>query len=110
MKKTTIWFAIPVIALAAGAALWFTGPCCQEGFTVNHREELAIEKESKAKIKGATEYYNSLRADLNTGKIDFEGVVAVREQLAKRTASRAKMGSWLTWKEMGPDNVGGRTR
>lgn len=110
MKKTIIGFAIPVIALAAGAAVWLTGPCCHESFTVQNREELAIEKESKAKIQGATEYYNTLRSDLNTGKIDFGGVVAVREQLAKHSASRAKMGSWLTWKEMGPDNVGGRTR
>src|SRR4051812_19936711 len=108
MNKKIVAFTVPVVALAACAAVYLGKQ--PQGFTVNHRTELATEQESEAEIAGGADYNKMLRADLTTGKIDFDAIANVREQVAKVTASRAKMGSWLTWSEMGPDNIGGRTR
>jgi hypothetical protein len=58
-------------------------------------------------IHGAFEYYHLIRQNPETGRIDEADVLKAREEV-KAMASRS--GAGLTWNEMGPDNVGGRTR
>ena len=60
--------------------------------------------------KGALEYLHRLKADAN-GEIPVEAVLNAREQVrAVRGARNSASNTTLLWTEMGPDNVGGRTR
>jgi hypothetical protein len=58
-------------------------------------------------IKGAWEYYHLIRQNPETGRVDDEDVLRARDD-AQSMATRSSGG--LKWTEMGPDNVGGRTR
>ena len=60
--------------------------------------------------KGALEYLHRLKANAD-GEIPVEAVLKAREQVQARKGSRsAASNTTLLWTEMGPDNVGGRTR
>ena len=62
-------------------------------------------------IAGYAEYMNMLRADPATGKVDLAMVNQARNAVIERsqmTSKKASLG--LNWNQMGPDNVGGRTR
>lgn len=57
----------------------------------------------------ASEYYFNLRKNFITGDIPYDAMVAARSSAKEMYSSRAgSLG--LYWTEMGPDNVGGRTR
>lgn len=57
----------------------------------------------------ASEYYFNMRKNAITGDIPYEAMVAARNSAKEMSSSRAgSLG--LSWSEMGPDNVGGRTR
>ncbi|MCF8331544.1 MAG: T9SS type A sorting domain-containing protein [Bacteroidales bacterium] len=59
-------------------------------------------------IKKAMEYLSSMKGERLTRHIDQRDVVEARNQLkSNRLASKALS---LQWDELGPDNVGGRTR
>lgn len=61
-------------------------------------------------IKGAAEYIFNMRKNQVTGLIDMADVINARTQAAAyKTMSTAAVPS-LVWDEIGPDNVGGRTR
>lgn len=70
--------------------------------------EMAAEEESGENIRGAADYYFLRKADLITGMIDMEEVNKVMAQLDNRPMPKA--GTNLQWRELGPDNIGGRTR
>jgi len=67
------------------------------------------EEGERASIAGAAEYYNSIKADLRTGQVDPAEVAAVDRELSNKPRAKA-LGSWINWDEVGPDNVGGRSR
>jgi hypothetical protein len=57
----------------------------------------------------ASEYYFNMRKNAITGDIPHEAMVAARNSAKEMQGLRAgSLG--LSWTEMGPDNVGGRTR
>jgi len=56
--------------------------------------------------KGMAEYYKMLRADAS-GEIPVGEVLRVRKELQAKYLPKAAN---INWQEMGPDNVGGRTR
>ncbi len=57
----------------------------------------------------AAEYYFNMRKNAITGDIPYEAQVAARRSVQEMQSMRAgSLG--LNWQEMGPDNVGGRTR
>lgn len=62
--------------------------------------------------EGAQWYYNLLRANPETGVIDQEDVRKARKAVERLQLQRAenRSASALGWIEMGPDNIGGRTR
>ena len=61
-------------------------------------------------FKGAIEYLHRLKANQN-GEIPIEAVINARKQVEARRGSRSSaLNTTLLWTEMGPDNVGGRTR
>ncbi len=57
---------------------------------------------------GAIDYLNSIRANQVTGTIEMADVEAARQLTLASANKRAALN--LEWEEMGPDNVGGRTR
>ena len=60
--------------------------------------------------KGALEYLHRLKANAD-GEIPVEAVIKAREQVQSRKGARSSAANTtLLWTEMGPDNVGGRTR
>jgi len=60
--------------------------------------------------KGALEYLHRLKANAD-GEIPVEAVLKAREQVQSRKGARSSAANTtLLWTEMGPDNVGGRTR
>lgn len=65
-------------------------------------------EEEKEEIGPALDYYRAIRANEKTGTIEEAWVMAAMEQDNRlRLKSRA---SNLLWENLGPDNVGGRTR
>ena len=61
-------------------------------------------------INGAVEYYNQIKKNQITGKIELSDVLKSEKEVREFFANRSKGGMDLVWDEMGPDNVGGRTR
>jgi photosystem II stability/assembly factor-like uncharacterized protein len=63
--------------------------------------------------EGAYEIHRMLLADIETGEINTAGLNALRAEVIRYNAQALGNGSRATdhyWNEMGPDNVGGRTR
>ena len=61
-------------------------------------------------FKGALEYLHRLKANQN-GEIPIKAVIKARKEVEARRGSRSNVSNpTLLWTEMGPDNVGGRTR
>lgn len=71
------------------------------------REEV---KQDAQEWAAAAKLYGMLRANRNTGVFDPKDVLEVREQVAKKIKSGSRSSLGLSWAEVGPDNVGGRTR
>ncbi len=77
----------------------------------NHSREYVPRQENSKlqtpKIKPATDYLIKIRNNQHTGLINPADLKRVKEQLKKVGSSR-ELG--LTWRNLGPDNFGGRTR
>jgi len=59
---------------------------------------------------GAEAYYKMLRANVNTGEIEADDIIRVRKAYYAFARNQQKAAVGLDWIEMGPDNIGGRTR
>jgi hypothetical protein len=69
------------------------------------------ENNSDQGIKGAQEFYKMMRADLQTGEVNQALILQKKAEITAQIASIKKSGSSaMDWEEMGPNNVGGRTR
>src|SRR5690554_3220909 len=110
MKFKVLIFA--VIAIAAGVVAWI-------GFN-NHFNQDQIanayvprsEFQAAQGIKGAQEYYRTIKSNIYTGEIEIEDFLNAKRAIGlmdKSTTGMAK-NSDVNWASMGPDNVGGRTR
>ena len=110
MKFRVLIFA--VIAIAAGVVAWI-------GFNDTfNKDQMAnayiprSEFQAAQGIKGAFEYYKSIKSNIYTGEVELEDFIQARgaiKALEKSNSSMAK-NSDVSWSSMGPDNVGGRTR
>lgn len=60
--------------------------------------------------RGHAEYYESLRTDVKTGKYNPINKQVALQEVAKLSSLKNGNDVQLDWIEMGPDNVGGRTR
>lgn len=56
------------------------------------------------------EYLNTLRANPQTGVVDYNDYQTVRTQVMKLAAMKQNKSLNMVWEQMGPDNVGGRGR
>ena len=103
MKRRNLLVAIVSTAiLGTTMMLWHDG---YDGVRYTPRTE-----KSDAGYSGAEEYYKMLRANVNTGEIEIEDILAVRKAYKSFAANQEKSAVGLQWLEMGPDNIGGRTR
>lgn len=94
--------ALPLLALVSLHIL--QEPVTDSEYTPRDRTP-----ESARSWNAALEYHTALRANQHTGKIDLTNVLDAREQVQEARNLRAgNLG--LEWAEVGPDNIGGRTR
>lgn len=59
-------------------------------------------------IKGAVEYLNTIQRNQITGTLDFSDIISARKEADNISNLKAALD--LQWTELGPDNIGGRTR
>ena len=84
--------------------------------TFNFKSERNYQPRSKSSFEatkdanGAIDWLNRRRINLTTGKLDINDVINVQNQLVAFRQQKSNKNLGLYWKEMGPNNVGGRTR
>lgn len=61
-------------------------------------------------IKGAVEYLAKLRNNQQTGFVNPADELSARKSVEKMRKNSFKSSKSLSWTELGPDNIGGRTR
>lgn len=107
MKLSKIYPGVALIAIS-GATYFISSFFIGEKSAVySPREKMVIRYAQD--WNRAAEYYHSIRANVNTGKVEINDVLRARE--AVKMHSMKKSGSLnLQWSERGPNNVGGRTR
>ena len=97
-------------SLAAGTAVlalsaWGISALVQNDSTYTPRPEASV-----AQPDGAMDIRRMLVGDAD-GNIDHEGLQELRRQVVKAAQKQsAQKASSLSWHELGPDNIGGRTR
>ncbi len=69
-----------------------------------------INKNNSFSAGGALKWQNERRANQNTGIVDIRDVEAARKQVEALSMKKGTSALNLEWTELGPDNVGGRTR
>lgn len=97
---------LSVMAVAFGVYLFFT-------LDQSNEQELAFTSRSTnlsaGAWEGAAEFNHMIRMNHETGEIDYDEAFKVRKGLSAMQQNKT-LSSPLAWKELGPDNFGGRTR
>ena len=105
MKKKHL-LIIAVIAVVVTAGFFSNFNPFQEA-KYNPRTEFKVENESG--YRGAQEWLNSRRVDIN-GNINIKDVQRAYDEVMASSRNKSTNSSEFTWEEMGPDNFGGRVR
>jgi len=103
---------LPFVAVAAITLIWSVYPNESEFSDVSYSPR-NVETEIQRDALGAAEITRMLLADVETGEINAKGLTDLRKDVLKYASVQSRVNSKntdLTWSEMGPDNVGGRTR
>ncbi len=105
MKRKNLRLSLTLISIVLGVMIL--------GFSNNRNESkysprLSDESSLVYGIKPSMEYLAMIRNNQTTGVIAPEDLNREQRQLESLTNSRAS--DYLTWKQLGPDNFGGRTR
>ncbi|MES2592933.1 MAG: T9SS type A sorting domain-containing protein [Bacteroidota bacterium] len=108
MKNSTVLLSS---ALLAGTILSFSSLYLDNTsqYTPRTTTETSI-TELERGAAGAAKWLFNIQKDPITGTIDPMDVIKVREEAYQMRADRASASLGLEWSELGPDNVGGRTR
>ena len=101
-KRNLLYSLFALIGLSAVVFL-------ADNYTTNNDEvsNPRTEAYQEQGIAGAIDYYNKLKMDPVTGKIDPKLVAQARAGVQSMKNTKA---STIQWAEMGPNNVAGRTR
>jgi len=105
MKKRFLSIGVFSI-LICGLAILFL-------FSTNkqNNEKKIVAKGGGQSILGAKEYLAQIRNNQHTGILNPHDVIAARKQIEEQAMMKSgNNNSDLDWIEMGPDNIGGRTR
>ena len=65
--------------------------------------------QDEQRFAGAIQYLHQIKSNQRTGKVDLKDVYNAKQKVYERKKQRSSQ-SVLEWAEMGPNNVGGRTR
>lgn len=77
----------------------------------NNEQKIIAKAGGGSSILGAKEYLALIRNNQHTGILNPHDVIAARKQIEEQAALKSSSSnSNLDWIEMGPDNIGGRTR
>lgn len=101
-KRNLLYSLFALIGLSA--VVYFVE---SSSVTKEETNKLSADAYQEQGIDGAVEYYNRLKADPVSGKIDPKLVAQAKNGV---DAMQSQKASSLQWSEMGPNNVGGRTR
>ncbi|MCF8296757.1 MAG: T9SS type A sorting domain-containing protein [Saprospiraceae bacterium] len=104
MKKKRLFLSFAAVLLVV--AVFISSKNGQDEQFYVPRNANAIEQNG---IHGAVEYYKLLRNDPITGELDPALYIQTRKAVEK-FSRETKASLNLTWTDIGPDNVGGRTR
>lgn len=106
MRMRTLLYFLGAGALVLGA--WGLLPASEQA----DYSPRSAEKSTQSDYLGAAEIYRMMRGNLETGEVNPQDYVKMREAVRKYSEKQAmeKDSSPIEWVEMGPDNVGGRTR
>ena len=102
MKKRHLLYLASSLALVIGGILLLSNQ--------NNNYHPRDSKAPVADYYGAAEYYKMMKANPETGEFDAQLYLSIRE--SAEAFNTIKDGSALNvaWDEVGPDNIGGRTR
>lgn len=105
MKKRFLPIGVFSILICGLAALFFISANTQ------NKEQEVLAKGGGQTIQGAKEYLALIRNNQHTGILNPHDVIAARTEIEEKAMLKSGNGnSDLDWIEMGPDNIGGRTR
>lgn len=105
-NKLIVVGSMAVIALTAGLSYFNT---TKDINSVYQPKEYG-KSETRSNPEKVFEYINSLRANPQTGVVDFNEYQKVKGEVMKLAERKNKAALGLMWEQMGPDNVGGRGR
>lgn len=107
MKVKSI-IVVAVVSAGIGLSSYFTGSSSYTPRTSSKIEELVSHQIPGGKIAaGMAEYFGALRNNIQTGTVSEEEYMGALYASLRPETKRAVT---TTWKELGPDNVGGRVR
>ncbi len=104
MKKRILPYGFVTLLIAGFTALLFISATENE-VTVTGNDAVGGNSIVKAK-----EYLAKIRNNQITGVLDPKDELRARQQIKERASFKSSAGNDLDWIEMGPDNIGGRTR
>lgn len=100
--KRGLLFSISGLMIA-GSALWIGNAANQNEYYQPRQESI----ETKS-AEGYQNYLARLRKNPETGKVEEADILAARQELQRMGKTNSSLN--LQWTEMGPDDMGGRTR
>ncbi len=82
---------------------------------INQNEQNYVPREDLSssnayEISGSIEWMNARKLNQNTNTVDLKDLVKARNQVNNLNTNKATSAIDLAWSELGPDNVGGRTK
>jgi len=104
--------SVLVISFAL-AALIFAPAYFDSTSKVDSEQGVVGKPQAKKGIAGAMQYYWERKRNIQTGKIEISDILRADravEAFANTQSKSSAAALNLSWEEMGPDNVGGRTR
>jgi len=69
-----------------------------------------IPRKAIPSFAGALQWQFDIQKNPETGKLEYKDVYAARESVKRLMAQKIRSGVSTTWKSIGPNNMGGRTR
>lgn len=104
MKKGILYSSLAGFGLVLVSLALYTNQDTKEYYTPR---EVASSQDG---FKGAAEWLHRMRANQITGKIDPKDIENARLQAAQFAAKKSGNALGLSWENMGPNDLGGRTR
>ncbi len=104
MKKGVLFSSVIGLSLVLGSLAIFNVNNSKEYYQPRNQAE------AKEGFQGGADWLHRLRANQVSGEIDAADVLAARAEIGVLNAKAKKSTLALQWAELGPDNIGGRTR